>query len=313
MTREYYEINEDAARQAKAMWSHSDYVMGSKTEEYKKAVNEAYDLVDKIKEQRPRSAEKAEHIAKKYAKKLAENYNDGFRIEMMCPSILISGAGNFPVKKKEKQNEARDRNLKEYNQILGYIDKLKDILHGNEVIKSKDADAVEMLQEKLDKLVKNQDMMKAVNAYYRKHKTLKGCPEFSEETAIKLEEALDDRKKEQHRVFMRYELQNNNSNIRSIKKRLEALKREKEQGDSEISLDKFGLDIKENKEIMRIQFFFSGRPKPAVRDVMKSKAFRWSPKNGCWQRQLTSNGRYAVKKAVEEIGKLELEDIYDEI
>ena len=28
MTREYYEINEDAARQAKAMWSHSDYVMG---------------------------------------------------------------------------------------------------------------------------------------------------------------------------------------------------------------------------------------------------------------------------------------------
>lgn len=40
MTREYYEINEDAARQAKAMWSHSDYVMGSKTEEYKKAVEE---------------------------------------------------------------------------------------------------------------------------------------------------------------------------------------------------------------------------------------------------------------------------------
>ena len=58
MTREYYEINEDAARQAKAMWSHSDYVMGSKTEEYKKAVDEAYDLVDKIKDQRPKQAER---------------------------------------------------------------------------------------------------------------------------------------------------------------------------------------------------------------------------------------------------------------
>ena len=124
MTREYYEINEDAARQAKAMWSHSDYVMGSKTEEYKKAVDEAYDLVDKIKDQRPKQAEKAENIARRYAKKLADNYNKGFRIELMCPSILISGAGNFPVKKKEKQNEARDRNLKEYNQILGYIDKI---------------------------------------------------------------------------------------------------------------------------------------------------------------------------------------------
>lgn len=313
MDRKYYKINEEEAREAKAMWSHSDYVMGSKTEEYKNAVDEAYDLVDKIKEQRPRSAEKAENIARRYAKKLAENYNDGFRIEMMCPSILISGAGNFPVRKKEKQNEARDRNFKEHNQILGYVEKLKDMLYGNEVIKSGDEDAVEMLQEKLDKLVKNQNMMKAVNAYYRKHKTLKGCPELEEETAIRLEESLDDWKKEHHRVFMQYELQNNNSNIRSIKQRLEALKREKEQGDSEISLDKFGLDIRENKEIMRIQFFFSGRPKPAVRDVMKSKSFRWSPKNGCWQRQLTSNGRYAAKKAVEEIEKLELEDIYDEI
>lgn len=313
MDRKYYKINEEEAREAKAMWSFSYYVLGSKTKEYTKAVDEAYDLVEKIKEQRPKQAEKAENIARRYAKKLADNYNDGFRIEMMCPSILISGAGNFPVKKKEKQNEARERNRKEHERIQGYIDKLKDILYGNEVIKSGDEDAVEMLQEKLDKLVKNQNMMKAVNAYYRKHKTLKGCPELKEETAIKLEESLDDRKKEHHRVFMQYELQNNNSNIRSIKQRLEALKREKEQGDSEISLDKFGLDIKENKEIMRIQFFFSGRPKPAVRDVMKSKSFRWSPKNGCWQRQLTSNGRYAAKKAVEEIEKLELEDIYDEI
>lgn len=313
MDREYYKINEEEAREAKAMWSFSYYVLGSKTKEYTKAVDEAYDLVEKIKEQRPKQAEKAENIARRYAKKLADNYNDGFRIEMMCPSILISGAGNFPVKKKEKQNEARERNRKEHERIQGYIDKLKDILYGNEVIKSGDEDAVEMLQEKLDKLVKNQNMMKAVNAYYRKHKTLKGCPELKEETAIKLEESLDDRKKEHHRVFMQYELQNNNSNIRSIKQRLEALKREKEQGDSEISLDKFGLDIKENKEIMRIQFFFSGRPKPAVRDVMKSKSFRWSPKNGCWQRQLTSNGRYAAKKAIEEIKKLELEDIYDEI
>ena len=41
-------------------------------------------------------------IAERYAKKMADNMNESSRIGMMCPSILISGAGNFPVRKKEK-------------------------------------------------------------------------------------------------------------------------------------------------------------------------------------------------------------------
>lgn len=48
MEHKYYEINEEAARQAKENWSFSEYVKGSKTAEYRAQVDEAYKEVDKL-------------------------------------------------------------------------------------------------------------------------------------------------------------------------------------------------------------------------------------------------------------------------
>jgi len=48
----YYEINETQARQAKQMWSFSDYIAGSETETYRKRLNEAYALCEDTPEDR---------------------------------------------------------------------------------------------------------------------------------------------------------------------------------------------------------------------------------------------------------------------
>ena len=48
-------------------------------------------------------------------------------------------------------------------------------------ISADDPDAVKKLTAKLEKLTKAQESMKAVNAYYRKHKSLEGCPELDSE------------------------------------------------------------------------------------------------------------------------------------
>lgn len=122
MVRKYYEINEVQARQARNMWSFTEYVSGSATEDYKQCVDTAYLLVESVPEH---AKEKALYYADMYAKKLAENINKGFRIELMCPSVMISGASNFPVRKKEKQNEARGRHYEEYERIKGYLEKIK--------------------------------------------------------------------------------------------------------------------------------------------------------------------------------------------
>lgn len=53
MGRKYYRIDENAARQAQSIWSLTDYVHGSKTEEYKRLVDKAYDLADQVAEGKP--------------------------------------------------------------------------------------------------------------------------------------------------------------------------------------------------------------------------------------------------------------------
>lgn len=49
-----------------------------------------------------------------------------------------------------------------------------------------------------------------------------------------------------------------------------------------------------NKAIDRIQLLFNEKPEADVRTQLKSKAFKWSPTNNAWQRQLTNNAVYAV-------------------
>ena len=101
MERKYYRIDENAARQAQSMWSFTDYVSGSKAAGYKRLVDKAYDLADQVAEKRADRAEEAYSLADRYARKLADNLNADSRINQMCPSVLITGSANFPVKKKE--------------------------------------------------------------------------------------------------------------------------------------------------------------------------------------------------------------------
>ena len=65
-----------------------------------------------------------------------------------------------------------------------------------------------------------------------------------------------------------------------------------------------GLLVVENTDIMRIQIFFSYKPDADVRDILKAEGFCWAPSQGAWQRQLTENGRFAAKRAVEQIKNL---------
>lgn len=179
MEIQFYTISEDMARAANDANSMSDYKQGSATEEYRKRVESVYAVVEKIKQKRPNLAEKAERMAGRYSKKLAEYYNSYYRNEASCPSVLISGAGNFPVKKKNKQNSRRDSLMQEWNSLESYAKKITNLLTMNQPILSGDAQAIEMLEEKLESLTELQDRMKAVNAYWRKHKTVEGCPELS--------------------------------------------------------------------------------------------------------------------------------------
>ena len=137
----YYTINEEAARRANDMNSFRDYKAGSATAEYRRMVDAATELAERQKQRvDPMYHEKIDRLLEIYCRKLAENMNASYSIEARCPSILISGGGNFPVRKKEKQNAARDRNLEEWNYIQGLLDKIRSVGTGG--ISSDDPQAV---------------------------------------------------------------------------------------------------------------------------------------------------------------------------
>ena len=122
----YYPINEDAARRAKEMNSFFDYQPGSATAEYRHCVDQAVQIAEQQKERAdPIYHEKIDRLVDTYARKLAENMNKGYEIDTRVPSVLIAGASNFPTRKKEKQNNARDKNMEEWRQVQGLLDKIK--------------------------------------------------------------------------------------------------------------------------------------------------------------------------------------------
>lgn len=289
----YHTIDETTARRAHEMMSMSDYKNGSKTAEYRRMVDAAAELAERQKQRTGMYHDKIDQLLDAYARKLAENMNQNSRIGCMCPSILISGGGNFPVRKKERQNSAMDRNMAEFRRIQGLLDQIRRAGTGG--ISGDDPDALEKLRAKLDKLEKRQTMMKAANAAIRMKDTSKGDEKLAQlgygPDAIRQLREPDFA----GRVgYAPYALSNNNANIRRIRERIAELeKRQTEEPPEGWAFG--GGNVVVNAEINRLQIIFDGKPGEDMRDALKSNGFRWAPSQGAWQRQLTANALYAAK------------------
>lgn len=299
MERQYVTINEESVRIAHSLMSMSDYQEGSKTASYRAQVNEAYDLAEKVIEKRGERFEKrAQILADRYARNLGKYYNEDARIGCMCPSVLISGASNFPVRKKERQVAAWDKNQEYYKYCDKILSQLKRLMTCSEVIKCDDENAIEALKEKIEAKEESQERMKEVNKYWRKNGTMTGCGFLTDEQIEKINRSMaEDTCRLSGVPFGSYHLQNNLANIKRLKGRLEELQNTKEKGSSEADYGEF--KVIENTDIMRIQIMFDGKPEEAVRNVLKANGFRWAPSQEAWQRQLTTNGKYALKRVLE--------------
>ena len=305
----YYPINEEMARTAKHMNSFFEYIPGSATESYRGQVDIAIQLGEKKKmELGEEYFEQIDRLVDLYARKLAENINKGYEIETRCPSIMISGGSNFPVRKKEKQNAARDRNMQENIQIRGILDKIRELGTFKGGIRSDDQNAIEKLEKKLAELEKDQEIMKQINAYYRKNKTLDGCTIVSETMIHQIKSAMARSYRIDPKPYEAWALSNNNANIHRVRERIEALKKEEaRKGSNQSEKEYEGFSVKENHELMRIQIIFDGKPDEDTRSMLKSYGFRWAPSEKAWQRMLNDNGRRAVEYAIKKLTEVKEE------
>ena len=297
----YYEINEKSARQAHNLMSLREYVEGSVTADYRAAVDKATGIAEaqkkKVSEYYHR---KIDTLLDRYARQLALYYNEESRIGCMCPSVMVSGGSNFPVQKKERQVKAWEKNrenLEKANHILSEIQSA-----GTGSIDFSDPNAREMLQERLDRVQDIHSEHLKANAYYRKHKTLDGCPGISEKDAEWLNRPGVFNCGENGtplelngQPFPAYELQGETAKIKRLKDRLKKY-------DDQHSMSADGREtafdggkIVRNVEQNRLQIVFEDKPDEDMRSSLKSNGFRWSPRNGAWQRQLTENAESVAR------------------
>ena len=279
-----YKINEDAAHRAKEANSFREYKPGSATAEYRSMVDAACELGEQQKQRiDPMHHDKVDYLVDLYARKLANNLNERYNIDARVPSVMIAGPSNFPTRKKEQQNAARDRNMGEYVEIDEILNKIRSTGMGG--ISADDKLAVEKLEAKLEGLKDHQERMKAANAYFRKNKTLDGCPHLSEEVIAQLKASMSRDWRKNSVPFPPYALSNNNQNIHSTQQRIDALKSRSEFVGWEFSGGKAEINEAEN----RLQLFFDDKPGEAERAELKRNGFKWAPGQGAWQRQLTQN------------------------
>ena len=156
-----------------------------------------------------------------------------------------------------------------------------------------DPQAAAKLEAKLVKLESAQETMKAVNAYFRKNKTLEGCPSLTPEQITKLQQEMSQSwHLDKSRPYPAYMLSNNNAEIRRIRGRIEQVRQHEETNFAGWEFD--GGRVEANKADNRMQVFFDGKPDEAARDELKANGFRWAPSVGAWQRQLNKNAYYAA-------------------
>lgn len=297
----YYEISEETARTAHFMVHMSDYKPGSATSSYRAAVDEAAALVESKKAKvSPFYHDKLDHLLDTYARRLAEWTNAYNRNQASYPSQFISGASGFNMRKHNKQM-AREKSLwEEYDQIKGYLHKIKSI--GTGAVDLADPHAREMLEDQLQRLQKQLDDGKALNAYYRKHKSFVGFPGLDEAAAAKLSAeftATRERCPWIDKPFADYELASLRGKIKRVQSRIDELNQRQQAAEQPDTGTKFdGGEIVRNIEQDRLQILFDDKPDDEMRSKLKSNGFRWSPRNQAWQRQLTDNAERAARQVL---------------
>ena len=290
---QYYPIDEKLARHAQEMNSFFTYKEGSATEEYRRSVDEAARIAEEQKRKvDPIHHERINRLLDTYARKLADNINKRNAIAARVPSILVAGGSNFPVRKKEKQNRADEAAMEEWREIQGLLNKIRGTGKGG--ISADDPEAVQKLKLKLEGLERDQESMKAVNAYYRKHKTLEGCSGLDPVQIEKLKASMARDRHPEPKPYPSFRLTNNNAVIRQTKERIAELTKREETGYEGWAFD--GGEVKMDRQANRLQVFFDEKPDGDTRAALKGRGFRWAPSVGAWQRQLSDDAIWAAKQ-----------------
>lgn len=238
-----------------------------------------------------------EELRADYEAKYLQKWREWLGALSRCYSVLVTGPARFNSRRHAKMNDyeqaARDRLYNWSEAVVKRLNRQERLTGWQEV---------ERLQIKLDGLLASHEQMKAANRIIKSKST---ADEQREELA-----AIGLGKREIAEVmgelypwkgYPAASLANNLAKIKATQAAIERHKAMAEAEDKEITFNGGRVVVCNADERMR--FYFDKMPSAEVRALMKRKAFKWSPKNGAWQRQLTANCKFDTKRILAELNK----------
>ena len=235
----------------------------------------------KLDAKRDRLLERADKAERQGDARIIRASNDASMIPLGQP-ILV---GHHSEKRDRNFRKRIQNNFSKGIELKEKASKLRSRADsvGKAGVSSDDPDAVVKLAEKLQQLEQKQEHYKAIN------KALKKADRTGSDEELK-ELGLSDKTIAELKTpdyagrkgIPSYVLSNNNSNMRRIRQRIEALR---EAANDQTSEEQHGdIRIVNNVEENRVQVFFPGIPAADVRSKLKQNGFRWSRTAGAWQR-----------------------------
>ena len=199
-----------------------------------------------------------------------------------------------------KRIDAKHRQASEAYDKADYYEGKAASAEGNNSISGDDPEAMARYQEKLAKLEKSQEQMKAINKAFKKGEAAAieamKAEGLSEKSIATIVESI--RQYPGRVPFAAWALSNNNAEIRRVKEKIEALKKLDDMAAEKIKFA--GGELVVNVEINRVQIIFDDIPGPEVRAMLKARGFRWARSEGAWQRQRTMNAIQTAKRLIAE-------------
>lgn len=161
----------------------------------------------------------------------------------------------------------------------------------NSVIRADDPKAVEMLKENLEGFEGRQEYMQNINDYYNENGTMVGCPGIDEETAIQLDERVNENQSTPYpgRFF-----KDNYAEINRLKANIDRLENKPETVFKGWQFT--GGEAVINLANNRLQLMFDGKPTDEQRADLKKNGFKWAPTAKAWQRPLDFKSMAAAER-----------------
>ena len=209
-----------------------------------------------------------------------------------CASSFITGGAGFNVRKAEVANNVERNRYNDFREWREFA--FKQIAKRQEIAKTPEEKENEIIAEIKSSI---QKVFKEGNGSYFYSLLYTKIEKFAYKGMVNvMREALEEVVKQndiynritpRHKFFKLVEL---------AEKHATKIEEVKEMANKEEEIK--GVKIIHNTDLDRLQLLFNGKPDQNIITLLKKNAFRWSPSNKAWQRQLTNNAIYAARNII---------------